>query len=90
MKQCRRQSSRSFRQQDPLTQWHSITFQQPGIYSTTAVRMTSLVVSLALDVVVEWLAVLPCVWVVWVADHGLESRCPDWHFTRKIQGSISS
>jgi hypothetical protein len=39
--------------------------------------MTSLAISLALDVVVEWLAVLPCVWVVWVADHGLESRCPD-------------
>jgi len=53
-------------------------------------RMTNLAVSLVLDIVVEWLAVLPCVWVVWVADHNFESRCPDGHFARKIQGSISS
>jgi hypothetical protein len=50
----------------------------------------NLAASVVLGIVVVWLAVVPCVWVVGVADHGLESRCPEWHFTRKIQGSISS
>jgi len=68
----------------------SVTFQQSEIFSTSAMRTTNLAISLVLGIVVEWLAVLPCVWVLWVADRDFESRSPDWHFARKVQGSISS